>query len=350
MTSGGDAPGMNSAVRALARLAGARDLACLGVVKGYEGLIDGRFRDLVKRDEKGVTVDQELEYLAGTGGTFLGSARSERFRTTAGRAQAAERIKERGIDALIVIGGDGSLAGADIFNREHGVPFMGIPASIDNDIGCTALSIGVDTALNTIVEACDRINDTARAHHRAFIVEVMGRDCGFLALASAVAVGADAALFREQGKSEEEIVSSVQQVVNDGFRRGKQRLLIIKSEGVGIPCTRLARKVNAHTEDDDVRATVLGHLVRGGAPSYQDRRIAGRLALQAFEALVEGKSGMMVAWQPTVAGGEPTKDPAIACFDMDTVMKETKAIRDGTSEIVKWRNSMMEHVEGVLAL
>ena len=193
LTSGGDSPGMNAAIRAVVKVAAAKGLRVVGVEQGYEGLIDGGFRELTRasQDSAGRVPTAEIDAMAGAGGTMLGSARSARFREPDGRAQAAHNL--RGIDGLIVIGGNGSLTGAHLLSQEHGATrVVGIPASIDNDVGCTSTAIGVDTALNTIVQSCDRISDTARAHRRAFVVEVMGRQCGYLAMASAVAAGADA--------------------------------------------------------------------------------------------------------------------------------------------------------------
>ena len=186
LTSGGDSPGMNAALRAAAKTCAARGVRLLGVRDGYEGLIDGRMVEVVP-GPCALLGEPGLDVLGGQGGTVLGSARSARFREAAGRARAAEALRTSGVEGLVVIGGNGSLTGAHLLAREHGVRVMGIPASIDNDIGCTALAIGTDTALNTIVQACDHIDDTARAHSRAFVVEVMGRACGYLAMASAVA-------------------------------------------------------------------------------------------------------------------------------------------------------------------
>ncbi len=208
---------------------------------------------------------------------------------------------------------------------------VGIPASIDNDIGCTSSAIGVDTALNTIVEACDRISDTARAHRRAFVVEVMGRDSGYLAMASAIAVGADAVLFREQGRSDAEVIETVEAAILRGFAHeaGRKRVLIIKSESVALPCTRLVRELSDRIPNTlpgvDVRATVLGHLVRGGSPTYYDRIIAGRLAYAAVGALSDGRSDVMAAWQPPTAGGEATRDPAVRLFPSRTCSRRRAA-------------------------
>lgn len=346
LTSGGDAPGMNSALRAFVKVAAGRGARVLGVERGYDGLMEGRFREL--------RPGPELDPIGSCGGTILGSARSERFRTEQGRADAAQRLTDEGVTGLAVIGGNGSLTGAHLLTLEQGVSTVGLPASIDNDIGCTAMAIGVDTALNTIVEACDRISDTARAHRRAFVVEVMGRDCGYLAMASAVAAGADAVLFREQGRSEEEVVDLLQRTIEEGFARGKRRVLVIKSEGVALPCTRLVRELDARIGDRlpgvDVRATVLGHLVRGGSPSYQDRMIAGRLALAGVHALLAGKTDVMAAWQPPVPGGEPTRDPSVQLFPLVAVLEQTAALLDGSSPITRKRIELIEGIEGVLGL
>src|SRR6185369_9743742 len=187
-----------------------------------------------------------------------------------GQAKAKARLREMGVDGLVVIGGNGSLTGAHLLGRDRPCSIIGLPASIDNDIGHSGLSIGVDTALNTIVEACDKISDTARAHRRAFVVEVMGRDCGYLAMASSVALAADAALIRESGKSESELVADVSDVIRKGFSRGKRRILIIKAEGIAVPTTKLVRmteeKLLPEMPGVEIRATVLGHVVRGGNP------------------------------------------------------------------------------------
>jgi 6-phosphofructokinase 1 len=351
LTSGGDAPGMNTAIRAVAKLAAGRGVRVVGVENGYDGLIDGTFRDLTRRTTEGLETVADMQIIGGYGGTVLGSARSERFRTPEGRAEAAARMS--GIDGLIVIGGNGSLAGAHAFAAEHStVRVMGIPASIDNDIGCTAMAIGVDTALNTIVQACDRISDTARAHRRAFVVEVMGRDCGYLAMASAIAAGADAVLYREQSRSQEDVIRIVEDVIRRGFAPGRdnRRILIIKSEGVQVPCTLLVRELQERLAGIDIRATVLGHLVRGGAPSYYDRAIAGRLALAAVAGLASGASDEMVAWQPVVDGGTGTADSSVHRFSLERVLAETTALLDGSSPVTKRRVAMLEGVAGVLGL
>jgi len=353
LTSGGDSPGMNAFVRGAVKVAAAHGVHVLGVRDGYEGLMDGTFEPLTVDSGGAVRPAPgfEADLVGGMGGTVLGSARSMRFREPAGRAQAAKRLAE--VDGLLVVGGNGSLTGAHVLATEHGVKVIGVPASIDNDIGCTSTCLGVDTALNTIVQACDKIADTARAHRRAFVVEVMGRDCGYLAMASAIAAGADAALIREQGRSEAEIVEATVKLVRHAFaERGKRRVLIIKAEGVEVPCTKLVRAVDEKISDlgVDIRATVLGHVVRGGNPSFQDRMVASRLALGAVNALLAGATDEMVSWQPQVAGGITTFDPSVQRFPLARVLEETKALLDGSSPITQRRLKMMEQAEGVLPL
>lgn len=350
LTSGGDAPGMNSGIRAIAKICAGRGIEVVGVELGYEGLIDGSFRELTLAHDGALTLRKEIESCGGWGGTVLGSARSARFRTQEGRRMAAAHLHDEGIEGLFVIGGNGSLHGAMLLAEEHDVRVVGMPASIDNDIGCTGSCIGVDTALNTIIEACDRISDTASAHRRAFVVEVMGRDCGYLAMASGIAAGADAVLMREQDRSESEIIDEVEATIRRGFDRGKLRVLIIKSEGVSVPCTKMVRELNERIEGDHVRATVLGHVVRGGAPSYEDRRMANRFALQMVEAMVGGHVGTMAAWRPTVEGGTKTVDPTIRLFPLSQVAEETRAVLEGTSRVMQWRLGMMAKVAGVLGV
>ena len=353
LTSGGDAPGMNAAVRAVVKVAAARGVEVVGVERGYRGLIDDHVRPLT-RSAKGADLapTNEVELSANLGGSFLGTARCRAFYEPEGRAEAAKALA--GLGSLIVIGGNGSLAGAEALVREHGAKVIGIPASIDHDIGCTGTSIGVDSALNTIIDACDRISDTARAHRRAFVVEVMGRQSGYLCMAGAIAAGADAALFREQGRDEDAIVRDVVSLLHRSFQdRDKERVLILKAEGVDVPCTKLVRRVQEELGDslDDVsiRATVLGHVVRGGRPSFADRMVANRLAHAAVNALLDGKTGMMTAWQPP-GGGEKTVDHAVRLFPFAQVLEETRALLDGSSPVTQARVALMEKAAGVLAL
>jgi 6-phosphofructokinase 1 len=257
---------------------------------------------------------------------------------------------------VVVIGGNGSLTGCHLLAAETGLHVMGIPASIDNDIGCTSTAIGVDTALNTIVDACDRISDTARAHRRVFVVEVMGRHCGYLAMASAVAVGADAVMFREQDRSVEAVADAAADVVRQALtgEREQRRVLILLSEGVGLNAGELVGFLQDRLGDDqagvEIRGIVLGHLVRGGSPSFQDRMIAGRFGLSAVEALLSGHTDEMVAWQSNLGGGAKTSDPAIERFSLEKMVTETASLLDGSSPITQRRVRQMKAIEGVLAL
>lgn len=354
LTSGGDAPGMNAAVRAIVKVAASRGFAVDGIDNGYTGLLEDSVRPLTRVRDGALLPIRELDHWGAQGGTLLGSARELRMHE-ADERRPALRVLER-YRGLIVIGGNGSLAGAHVLAQETDTPIVGIPASIDNDVGCTGTSIGVDTALNTIVSCCDKISDTARAHHRVFVVEVMGRDSGYLAMASAVAAGAEAVLFAEQGRDEAAIVASVEQAVRRAFEDGRQkrRVLILKAEGVQVPCTRLVRHVQERLRVDmpgvEVRATVLGHLVRGGAPSFQDRMVAGRLGLQAVGAVLAGTSDVMAAWMPAIEGGEPTADAAVRTFELAQVLTQSAALVDGTSPLTRRRVKMMEAIEGVLGL
>lgn len=345
---------MNAAVRGVVKVAASRGLQVLGVNNGFSGLIEGRMQPLTRTVGERVLPSSDIEFWGATGGTILGSAREPRFTEARGRAPAVRNLEE--LAGLVIIGGNGSLTGAHALAAETDTPIVGIPASIDHDVGCTGASIGVDTALNTIMDACDRICDTARAHHRAFVVEVMGRDCGYLAMASAVAVGADAVMFREQGRDEPEIVAAVEDAIRRSFSSGrdKRRVLILKAEGVKVPCTRLVRKVQARIAEDlpkvDVRATVLGHLVRGGHPSFRDRMIAARLGLQAVGAILDGRTDCMVAWQSTSDGGARTEDPSVKTFALEQVIQESQALVDGTSPLTRRRVQQMQQIEGILGL
>lgn len=355
LTSGGDAPGMNAALRAVTLVAAQQRVEVLGVERGYEGLLEKAFRPLTRRTAGGeLAPTLEIESSAHLGGSILGSARCKPFYQREGRDKAAAGLAE--LDGLVVIGGNGSLTGARALVEEQGAKVIGIPASIDNDVGCTASAIGVDSALNTIVEACDRISDTARAHRRAFVVEVMGRESGYLCMAGAIAAGADAALFREDGRSEDELVRVLEETIRRGFSadRGKQRVLVLKAEGVDVPCTKLTRRVQEALDVSmpgiDVRATVLGHLVRGGNPSFLDRMIASRFALGAVGALLSGATGEMVAWQAPVSGGIATVDRSVSRFPFARVLEETAALLTGDSPVTKGRLALMHAAAGVLSL
>jgi 6-phosphofructokinase 1 len=354
LTSGGDAPGMNAAVRAVALIAAQRGVEVLGIERGYEGLLHRRWRPLTRPSAGGLAPTAEVDVCGHLGGSILGSARCKAFYDAGGRAAGAVALKE--MDGLIVVGGNGSLTGAHALAREHGAKVIGIPASIDNDIGCTASAIGVDTALNTIVDACDRISDTARAHRRAFVVEVMGRQSGYLCMASAIAAGADAALFREESRDEDAIVASVADTIRKAFAgdRGKQRVLVIKAEGVEVPCTKLVRRLTELLEpelpDVSIRATVLGHLVRGGNPTFLDRMVASRFALAAVVALLGGETDQMVAWQTPLEGGIRTPDRAVTRWPLEAVLDETDKLLDGRSPVTQQRVALMQAAAGVLSI
>lgn len=346
LTSGGDAPGMNAAITAITKTAIANGWRVIGIEDGYNGLIDGEFIELSPN---------MVDNLTREGGTFLRSARSKRFETVEGRIMAARQLE--GVDALVVIGGNGSLTGALKLSQEHNIRVIGVPASIDNDLACTSTSIGVDTALNTIVEACDRISDTARSHRRAFIVEVMGRECGYLAMASSIACSADAVLFREQGKTEDQLIHELRQVIRRAYSaaRNKKRVLIIKAEGVEVSTASLASKLDATMQEDSggatMRYTILGHVVRGGRPSYSDRLIASRLGYAAAHAVISGEiDRMMVGWRPDETGGRDSADPRVKLFDLDHVLSETKRLLDGTHPTTQARLRMISAVQGVLPL
>lgn len=357
LTSGGDAPGMNAAIRAVTKVAASHGVPTWGVEKGYDGLIDGVFRPLIKRNKSGDPAPlHEVESEGGQGGTILGSSRSKRFYDRESRVAAAQQLAEYSITGLVVIGGNGTMAGVHALAQETDVPIVGIPASIDNDIGLTREALGVDSALNTIVEACDNISDTARSHHRAFIVEVMGRRSGYLAMAAAVATAADAVLMPERPHDREEVIDSVVKCIETSFgaARDKTRVLIIKAEGVPIPTHEIVeeatKRIGLDTSDYDIRGTVLGHVVRGGNASFRDRLLAGRFGRVAVEAVLDGNGDVMTGWNIGVDLGKPTTDDWIRIFDIPDVLEETEALLDGSSSVSIDRVARMEAIQGVLAL
>lgn len=283
MTSGGDAPGMNAAVRAVVRACIYNGIECMGILRGYQGLIDN---DLIPLNSRSVrnTISR--------GGTFLQSARSAEFRTPEGRKKAYENFKANDLDALVVIGGDGSFTGGMIFNKEHSVPVIGIPGTIDNDIYGTQYTLGYDTALNTVVEVIDKIRDTASSHNRLFFIEVMGRDAGFIALNAGIGAGAEEILIPEENLGIERLVESLE----NSKKSGKTSSIVVVAEGdkTGKSVFELADYVEKNMPEYDIRVSVLGHMQRGGAPSCFDRVLAGRLGVRAVELLIEGKSNLMV--------------------------------------------------------
>jgi 6-phosphofructokinase 1 len=281
LTSGGDAPGMNGAVRAAARTAFFWGWEVMGVSAGYLGLLEGRIYPLDRRRLGGILQ---------RGGTVLGTGRSDEFVTPEGQRRAAGRLEEAGVEGLIVIGGNGSLTGA-LKLAELGVSIVGVPATIDNDIYGTDTAIGVDTALNTALEAIDRIKDTASSHHRAHIVEVMGRDCGHLAIMSAIAGGAEAVLVPEIEPRPDDLLLFLKKA----YEQGKSHFVVVVAEGSSLSAEELNEYVNDTEGTYDARLTVVGHIQRGGSPTASDRILASRLGTAAVEALAEEDFGNMVA-------------------------------------------------------
>ena len=279
LTSGGDAPGMNACVRAIVRTGMANNVRVLGVYNGYQGLIDGEYRPLNARDVGGILQ---------RGGTILQTRRSMRFMEKSGQRDAIRKMNEAGMDALIVIGGDGSLHGAQVLQQE-GIRVVGIPASIDNDIWGTNMAIGVDTAMNTIMDAVDKLRDTASSHSRAFLVETMGRNCGYLAVMAGIVCGAEMVLIPEVHTSVEEVAKAIE----NAYTRGKNHSIIIVAEGSGYRATDLASSLEAMDVGFHTRVTVLGHIQRGGSPTAYDRLIASRMGFRAVEALLQGQTGVM---------------------------------------------------------
>jgi 6-phosphofructokinase 1 len=347
LTSGGDAPGMNAAVRTVSVTGAGRGHEVIGIRHGYAGLLRG---DVLRLDAHAV------DGITRMGGTVLGSSRCLEMMRADGQARAREQLASLGVDALVVIGGNGSLTGAHVLAQSCPCKIVGLPASIDNDVGHTGLAIGVDTAVNTIVEACDRIADTARAHRRVFLVEVMGRKCGFLAMRAGLAAEADAIVFGEDNPSEDQIVERLRGVLRRCFGRDsiKNRALIVRSEGLDLPPGRLAARLNEHLAEDapgaDLRETVLGHVVRGGSPTALDRVIAQRLAYAAVVVVEMGISDVMLAWEPPFPAGKRTPDPSVWMVPIAEVLEETARQLDGTSEIVKSRLAMLAKVQDLLAL
>ena len=282
LTSGGDAPGMNAAIRAVTRSAIFNGLKVFGIYRGYKGLVT---------DEIVEFKSQNVSNIIQMGGTILKTARCQEFKTAEGRQQAYENMKKHGIDALVVIGGDGSLTGARILAQEYDIPCIGLPGTIDNDLYGTDTTIGYDTALNTILDAVDKIRDTATSHERLFFVEVMGRDAGFLALNGAIAAGAEAAIIPEFSTE----VDQLEQFINHGFKKSKSSsiVLVAESELTG-GAMHYAERVKNEYPQYDVRVTILGHLQRGGRPTAHDRIIASRMGVASIQAIMEGQRNVMI--------------------------------------------------------
>jgi len=283
MTSGGDAPGMNAAIRAVARACAYHNIECCGIYRGYDGIIEGDFKPLSARSVKGII---------NKGGTVLKSARSDEFRTKEGRKKAHDSLTAENVDALVTIGGDGTFTGALIFNQEFNFPVIGIPGTIDNDIYGTTHTLGFDTALNTVVEAIDKIRDTASSHNRLFFIEVMGRDAGHIALNVGVGAGAEEILIPEEDLGLDRLLESL----NRSKQSGKSSSIVVVAEGdkIGKNVFELKDYVDEHMSYYDVRVSVLGHMQRGGSPSCFDRVLASRMGVMAVESLLEGKTNLMV--------------------------------------------------------
>jgi len=282
LTSGGDAPGMNAAIRAVTRAGIYNGIRMHGIYRGYKGLISNEIVEF-KTNSVSNIIQQ--------GGTILKTARSMEFMTVEGRRIAYENMQKHGIEALIVIGGDGSLTGAGIFANEYNIPVVGLPATIDNDLNGTDTTIGYDTALNTIMQAMDKIRDTATSHERLFFVEVMGRNCGYLALNSAIASGAEAAIIPEISIEKDQLGELIEQ----GFRKSKSSSMVLVTESeVTGGAMKLAERVKKEYPQYDVRVSILGHLQRGGSPTAQDRILASRMGIAAIQALQENQRNVMI--------------------------------------------------------
>ena len=282
LTSGGDAPGMNAAIRAVTRSAIYNGFKVKGIYRGYKGLVENEIVDFKT---------ENVSNIVHHGGTILKTARCEEFKTVEGRQQAYKNIKKHGIDALVVIGGDGSLSGARQFASEFDFPIVGLPGTIDNDLSGTDHTIGYDTALNTIMWCVDRIRDTASSHERLFFIEVMGREAGFLALNGAIATGAEAAIIPEISTEADQLA----ELIESGFRKSKGSSIVLVAESrVTGGAMGLAERVRKEYPQYNVRVTILGHLQRGGNPTALDRILASRMGAAAIDALLEGQRNIMI--------------------------------------------------------
>jgi 6-phosphofructokinase 1 len=314
LTSGGDAPGMNACIRAVVRTALYHKLKVVGIEKGYDGLIDDQMRNMKA---------ESVRNIIHRGGTILRSARSQRFRTDEGMQTAYENLNKRGIDGLIVIGGDGTFRGALAFSQKYDLPVIGIPGTIDNDLRGSDFTIGYDTALNTVVEAVDKIRDTAASHDRLFFIEVMGRDAGLIALRAGIAVGAEDILLPEKPQGIDKLIANLEQA----HRRKKMSSIVIVAEGEKEGNVfELAKRVRQEMPDKyDVRVAVLGHIQRGGNPTCADRVLASRLGMAAVEQMIAGDSGQMVG----------IIDKKVALTPLESAVKHNSYIPDEWMRIVE---------------
>ncbi len=300
LTSGGDAPGMNAAIRALTRSGIYNGLKVKGIYRGYDGLIKDEIKEFTTEDVSGIIT---------RGGTILKSARSKEFMTPEGRQKAYETCQKEGIDALVVIGGNGSLTGAWNFGTEFDFPVVGLPGTIDNDLYGTDFTIGYDTTMNTIVECVDRIRDTANSHERIFFVEVMGRDAGFLAQNCAIASGAEAAIVPEETTDVDQLAA----FMSRGIRKSKKSCIVIVSESPKCGALYYADRVKKEFPEFDVRVSILGHLQRGGSPSALDRILASCMGVAAIDALMQGVRNVMVGY----CNGDAVLVPFSECIRTD---------------------------------
>lgn len=313
LTSGGDSPGMNAAIRAVTRSAIANGMTVKGIYRGYDGLINREVKEFST---------ESVSNLISRGGTILRTARSKGFMTPEGRQQAYDNMKAEGIDALVVIGGNGSLTGARIFAKEFDVPCIGLPGTIDNDLYGTDFTIGYDTTLNTIMDCVDKIKDTANSHERIFFVEVMGRDAGFLALNSAIACGAEAAIIPEELIDEDQL----KKFIGHGIRKSKNSSIVIVSESPKCGAMYYAERVKQEYPEYDVRVSILGHLQRGGSPSARDRILASRLGAGAIDAILDDQRNVMIGIRNNEIVYVPFKDAIRSDKNVDkkliSVLKE----------------------------
>lgn len=306
LTSGGDAPGMNAAIRAVTRAAIVNGIRVKGIYRGYKGLMEGEVTELDTQDVSGIIQ---------RGGTILKSARSDEFRTPEGRQRAFETIQREQIDALIVIGGDGTFTGARLLAQEYNVPVIGLPGTIDNDLWGTDATIGYDTALNTIMECVDKLRDTGTSHERLFLVEVMGRDAGFLTLSAAIAAGAEAAIIPERAT----VAEQLEEAIGQGRRKHKNSgIVLVQEHAIEGGARKVAEIIEKVHPEYGTRVTILGHLQRGGSPSAYDRILASRLGVAAIQALIEEQRSVMVGVQ----------NSEIVYVPLSKAIKQKKDIKD----------------------
>ena len=316
LTSGGDAPGMNAAIRAVVRTGAAKGMEVFGLPLGYSGLIEGKFIPLGPRDVGGIIQK---------GGTMLGSARCEEFKTETGRMKALRALNGNGIEGLVVIGGNGSQTGS-YYLSEMGFPVVGVASTIDNDLVGSDITIGVDTALNIALEAIDRLKVTGSSHQRAFLIEVMGRKCGYLALMAAIAGGAETVILPEVDVDPEETVD----ILAKAYERGKSHAIVVVAEGAKYNATKLAEYFEKHNEEIGfaLRVTILGHVQRGGVPSAQDRILGSRLGAGAVDCLLKGEYGVLVGWVSNTLKTTPLKDVVGKTKPIDMNLFELASILD----------------------